>query len=216
MVSSLMYAMTNNPRSIRCPRYSPTEPNLFTHRRSFMTITSIGGPAHNRLALSSTRWESFWDWSVTHRLSPMFKKRARPASIRDRNAVASSSTAPLDSPLVSGASSPAVQPADGSASASPAVRAAEDGAEDDDDDTAQTVEEMILLRKLRRAKQGIEVEKLNKGEKSKRAPELGASEKYGLQSTKKRQEGEDEWVHPSLISTAVLRLEGSSRTKRPG
>lgn len=122
----------------------------------------------------------------------MFKKRTRPASIRDRNAVASSSTGPLDSPLVSGTSSPALQAADGSSATSPAVQTADGGADDDDDDTAQTVEEMILLRKLRRAKQGIELEKLNKGEKSKRAPELGASEKYGLQSTKKRQEGEDE------------------------
>lgn len=121
----------------------------------------------------------------------MFKKRARPASIRDRNAVASSSTGRLGSPLVSGTTSPAPPVADGSAGASPAVQDANDG-ENDDDDTAQTVEEMILLRKLRRAKQGIELEKLNKGEKSKKGPELGASEKYGLQSTRKRQDGEDE------------------------
>ena len=53
----------------------------------------------------------------------------------------------------------------------------------------QNIEELILLRKLRKAKQGIDIEKLNRGEEKrkskKKEPEFDMSQ-YGLHHQKKK------------------------------
>lgn len=60
----------------------------------------------------------------------------------------------------------------------------------------QSIEDLILLRKLRKAKQGIDLEKLNRGEEKRRKKKVvtdgngegdefeGAADKYGLQRQK--------------------------------
>lgn len=50
-------------------------------------------------------------------------------------------------------------------------------------DSSASVEEMILLRKLRRSHQGIDLEKLNRGDEKKKAvnPDDVPLDKFGLQ-----------------------------------
>ena len=60
----------------------------------------------------------------------------------------------------------------------------------------QNIEDLILLRKLRRSQPGIDLEKLNRGEErrtSKKRDE-NAAEKFGLQSQKAKGEEKDECV----------------------
>jgi hypothetical protein len=129
----------------------------------------------------------------------MFKKRTRPASVRDRP---SSSSAPLDSPLASASGTPDPQAGPSGSSALPDANATESaiaargGDEGEEDETAANIDELIMLRKLRKAKPGIDLERLNRGEE-KRRKQLEASERYGLQSQKSKKKGEgedgDEW-----------------------
>ena len=66
-------------------------------------------------------------------------------------------------------------------------------------DTSQTVVEMLLLRKLRRAQPGIELERFNRGEEKQPRDDLGVDQ-YGLQS----HAGEkDEWVRIVLEWTSA-------------
>jgi hypothetical protein len=111
----------------------------------------------------------------------MFKKRTRPAGVRDRAA----SSTPLDSGAASSSSTPGPdsqsQPLAGPSSAATEAGAdssrpragtsgggaAEDGAADADNSTdpdTSNIDELILLRKLRKAKQGIDLQRLNRGE----------------------------------------------------
>ena len=89
----------------------------------------------------------------------MFKKRVRPAGVRDKG------------------KEPEIEPTEASAVS---------GGEDEEDDSARTVEELIMLRKLRKAKQGIDLEKLNRGEdrRRKKKDAGGENERHGLQTRK--------------------------------
>ncbi|ORY24970.1 hepatocellular carcinoma-associated antigen 59-domain-containing protein [Naematelia encephala] len=108
----------------------------------------------------------------------MFKKRSRPQSVREKPSVESESTStpePTTTDSISGPSNP------------PPVRLEED-------DTTQNIEELILLRKLRKSKQGIDLERLNRGEERK-SKKSDASEQYGLQSvTGKKGDKDDEFA----------------------
>ncbi|WVW82952.1 hypothetical protein I302_104967 [Kwoniella bestiolae CBS 10118] len=110
----------------------------------------------------------------------MFKKRSRPTSVRDK---------------------PRVEDEGGK-------EEVEDGTNlegDEEDSTGRTIEDLVLLRKLRKsqAQQGIDLEKLNRGEQEKRIgkgkkkdkeKDFDASEKYGLQAGPSRggEEKDDE------------------------
>nr|ODN87961.1 hypothetical protein L203_03165 [Cryptococcus depauperatus CBS 7841] len=93
----------------------------------------------------------------------MFKKRPRPASVRDKTKMEERARVCEDK-VASGSESPL---------------------ETTNDDTERTVNELILLRKLRKtqAQQGIDLEKLNRGEdkKGKLKKKDNAKEKYGPQ-----------------------------------
>ncbi|WWC89920.1 uncharacterized protein L201_004849 [Kwoniella dendrophila CBS 6074] len=96
----------------------------------------------------------------------MFKKRSRPASVRDKPQVEEQETI-ADDGVASGSGTPI---------------------EGEEGDTGRTIEDLVLLRKLRKsqAQLGIDLEKLNRGEQEKKGKnkkkELDASEKYGLQA----------------------------------
>ncbi|WWC60984.1 uncharacterized protein I303_103561 [Kwoniella dejecticola CBS 10117] len=108
----------------------------------------------------------------------MFKKRARPTSVRDKANVENQE----ESKRIEGESEPGT-PGTG-----------------EEDETGQTIEDLVLLRKLRKsqAQQGIDLEKLNRGEQAKKGKnkkkELDAGEKYGLQAGPSRggEEKDDE------------------------
>lgn len=55
------------------------------------------------------------------------------------------------------------------------------------------MEEMILLRKLRRSQQGIELEKLNRGDEKKKKIDADdvPLDKFGLQKTTAAEEGDE-------------------------
>ncbi|EIW69362.1 hypothetical protein TREMEDRAFT_17281, partial [Tremella mesenterica DSM 1558] len=102
----------------------------------------------------------------------MFKKRTRPTSVREK-------PAEREEEAIAG-------PSD--------TNQVRDGVEEDDD-TTQNIEELILIRKLRRPKPGIDLEKLNRGDDRKgKRPEGDAAERYGLQSQRKKmmEEGFDD------------------------
>ncbi|KAK1924900.1 hepatocellular carcinoma-associated antigen 59-domain-containing protein [Papiliotrema laurentii] len=102
----------------------------------------------------------------------MFKKRSRPASVRDKSAT--------------------VEEEDKGRSDREDTAKTEQDGQAEDEEVGQSIEELILLRKLRKSKQGIDLEKLNRGEDKRKAkkkePEIDMS-KYGLHpSTKKTDE----------------------------
>ncbi|OCF36479.1 hypothetical protein I317_04735 [Kwoniella heveanensis CBS 569] len=124
----------------------------------------------------------------------MFKKRSRPASVRDKK--------PEDAVPLSGGDQDNVASGSGSGSNGNHVGEGENGAAagsaaDEGDETGRTIEELVMLRKLRKmqAHQGIDLERLNRGEEKKgkgKKKELDASEKYGLQAgTGSGRAGED-------------------------
>ncbi|OCF55769.1 hypothetical protein L486_06520 [Kwoniella mangroviensis CBS 10435] len=107
----------------------------------------------------------------------MFKKRSRPTSVRDKLVAANNQDETVDTPT-----SETPEPLE-------------------DDDTGRTIEDLVLLRKLRKsqAQQGIDLEKLNRGEQEKKGgkgkkkeKDLDASEKYGLQAGPARGKGGEE------------------------
>ena len=115
----------------------------------------------------------------------MFKKRTRPASVRDKQVGEDDSPAPG----TSGTNTPLTD--------TPGDEDSEIGYVEHDlaasivDSPRQNIEEMIMLRKLRKSKQGIDIEKLNRGEEKKKAkkaePEIDLS-KFGLQPSVRKTE----------------------------
>ncbi|AFR93368.1 hypothetical protein J008_01241 [Cryptococcus neoformans] len=96
----------------------------------------------------------------------MFKKRSRPTSVRDKSRIEEAEGSGNEEKVASGSGTPIVE-------------------EEEDDDTGRTVEELLMLKKLKKAqsRQGIDLEKLNRGEEKKRKGKKkeDAAEKYGLQ-----------------------------------
>lgn len=137
----------------------------------------------------------------------MFKKRTRPAGVRDRAA----SSTPLDSGGPSSSSTPGpdsqTQPLAGPSSAAakpdteagadssrppagPSGRGAREGdveadADDSTDPDTSNIDELILLRKLRKAKQGIDLQRLNRGEDKHKHRGGSGSGSGGLQTQQK-------------------------------
>jgi len=75
------------------------------------------------------------------------------------------------------------------------------------------VEELILLRKLRRSQPGIDLEKLNRGEerrKGKKRDSESAAEKYGLQTQRAKEGEKDERVVLIGIGRMLIR-QGAGR-----
>lgn len=114
----------------------------------------------------------------------MFKKRTRPASVRKADREGD------DTPASEASSGAATPTAEGYVTPTfflpPSVRS---GA-----DIRQSIEEMILLRKVRRAEKqaGIDLERFNRGEeKAPKAPEI-EYDKFGLHPSRVEEEGEDE------------------------
>lgn len=65
--------------------------------------------------------------------------------------------------------------------------------EEADAELGANIDELILLRKLRRAKQGIDLERFNRGEKKGSRDDLGsASGNYGLRASKTQRDEEPE------------------------
>lgn len=112
----------------------------------------------------------------------MFKKRTRPASVRkaldgeeDETPLTSEAESGTATPTAEGYVSP--QPRFSASTLLHILHIAHDA------DTSQSVEDMILLRKLRRAEkqQGIDLERLNRGEERKKAKEPEIEyDKFGL------------------------------------
>ncbi|WVQ78387.1 hypothetical protein IAT38_000473 [Cryptococcus sp. DSM 104549] len=106
----------------------------------------------------------------------MFKKRTRPASVRDKAKEEEVDVSVGEEKVASGSGT---------------------GAEGEDEDTGRTIEELQMLRRLRKsqAQQGIDLEKLNRGEEKKKAKgkkKEDAEEKYGLQAGTGRGKGDDD------------------------
>ncbi|WRT67242.1 uncharacterized protein IL334_004209 [Kwoniella shivajii] len=104
----------------------------------------------------------------------MFKKRTRPTAVREKSRVEEG--AGID------------EGGEASGSGAPA--------EGEEDETGRTIEDLVLLRKLRKsqAQLGIDLVKLNRGEEKKgknKKKELDASEKFGLQAGQGRGGGDD-------------------------
>jgi hypothetical protein len=121
-------------------------------------------------------------------LFTMFKKRTRPAGARTKES-ASEEAGPSRSP-----------PAPDSTTDEP------------EQDLTTEIDELILLRKLRKGKQGIDLVKFNKGEKKVARDDLGSgSGSYGL---KKRYNEDDEPEYVPLLPLSKtleeVQEEGSS------
>ncbi|WVF72068.1 hypothetical protein IAT40_006880 [Kwoniella sp. CBS 6097] len=116
----------------------------------------------------------------------MFKKRSRPASVRDKKAE-DVVPEPDGTKVASGSGSGSGSGSTGELGES-GDAGAEGGAGEDGEETGRTIEELVMLRKLRKmqAHQGIDLERLNRGEekkvKGKKKEDLDAGEKYGLQA----------------------------------
>ncbi|WVQ98837.1 hypothetical protein IAU59_005968 [Kwoniella sp. CBS 9459] len=115
----------------------------------------------------------------------MFKKRSRPASVRDKKAEGVASSEHDGQNVASGSGS------NGAHGEGETTAVTDIAGEDGEEETGRTVEELVMLRKLRKmqAHQGIDLERLNRGEvkkvKGKKKDEdLDAGEKYGLQAGK--------------------------------
>ena len=121
----------------------------------------------------------------------MFKKRTRPTSVRQKDFRHGPSLDTDTAPIASGSGSVdtdhlADQQISPSSGAAPSL-----GEEGEDGDSAAKIDDLILIRKLRKSKQGMDLERLNRGEEKGRKV-VGASEKYGISSQKKKKEGDDE------------------------
>ncbi|WWC69315.1 uncharacterized protein I206_103253 [Kwoniella pini CBS 10737] len=107
----------------------------------------------------------------------MFKKRSRPTSVRDKANVDNERTVTSEN-------------------VENEIKGFKAALEGEEDDTGRTIEDLVLLRKLRKSQsqQGIDLEKLNRGEQAKKGKnkkkELDAGEKFGLQAGPSRA-GED-------------------------
>ncbi|WVR05140.1 hypothetical protein IAU60_002152 [Kwoniella sp. DSM 27419] len=108
----------------------------------------------------------------------MFKKRSRPASVRDKPKEEGPGSVAEEDKVASGSGSPPID-------------------EEEGEDTGRTIEELVMLRKLRKmqSQQGIDLVKLNRGgEKKAKGKKRGkdgegdayASDQYGLQPGKGR------------------------------
>lgn len=96
----------------------------------------------------------------------MFKKRTRPTNVRPKDS-------PLDVP----------GPSNYSPSRSPRSLT-----EDDESDLTANIDELILLRKLRKSKQGIDLEKFNRGDKKGHKDDSD----YGLHKARARKRDDEE------------------------
>nr|KIR46536.1 hypothetical protein I312_04023 [Cryptococcus bacillisporus CA1280] len=106
----------------------------------------------------------------------MFKKRSRPTSVREKSRIEESEGSGNEEKLASGSGTPV---------------------EEQEDNTGRTVEELLMLKKLKKAqsRQGIDLEKLNRGEEKKskgKKKEEDAATKYGLQSGRGMGRGDGE------------------------
>ncbi|KGB79755.2 hypothetical protein I307_02943 [Cryptococcus deuterogattii 99/473] len=106
----------------------------------------------------------------------MFKKRSRPTSVREKSRTEESEGSGNEKKVASGSGTPV---------------------EEQEDDTGRTVEELLMLKKLKKAqaRQGIDLEKLNRGEEKKskgKKKEEDAATKYGLQPGKGMGRGDGE------------------------
>ncbi|KAL0254037.1 hypothetical protein I308_101416 [Cryptococcus tetragattii IND107] len=106
----------------------------------------------------------------------MFKKRSRPTSVRGKSRIEESEGSGNEEKVASGSGTPV---------------------EEQEDDTGRTVEELLMLKKLKKAqsKQGIDLEKLNRGEEKKskgKKKDEDAATKYGLQSGRGMGRGDGE------------------------
>jgi hypothetical protein len=141
----------------------------------------------------------------------MFKKRTRPASVREKPAesteiIVETPEVPIDGEEEDGETA-CVLHMHGKIMANEISRLSVD------------VSDLLLLRKLRRSaaqQQGIDLERLNRGDEGKRGRRAarvteqemeGASEKYGLQSQQSKGEV-DEWVD-GLDMSSYLDTDGS-------
>ncbi|KAK8869696.1 hypothetical protein IAR55_000264 [Kwoniella newhampshirensis] len=120
----------------------------------------------------------------------MFKKRSRPTSVREKK-VEETEEEVVD------------KEGEGSGSGGEEV-----------DETARTIEELVLLRKLRKSQsqQGIDLEKLNRGEqkkskggKKKDEKEKDAADIYGLQAGLGRDEKDEETANESEKAKRLVR-----------
>jgi hypothetical protein len=134
------------------------------------------------------------DRSVQH---TMFKKRTRPSSIRSKDTAPSlpaSSTAALPS-TSSSATSPlpsesTLTDAHNSADLPTPTSAAVPTEEEDEPSVGATIQDLLSLRRLRRQAEGLDLEKLNRGEVRKRKKKAVAAE--GEEEAEEEGEGGEE------------------------
>lgn len=106
----------------------------------------------------------------------MFKKRSRPAGSREKDT-------PIDEP------GPSAHPA----SRTPPSKSAEAEEEEPEQDLTTEIDELILLRKLRKGKQGIDLARFNRGEKKVSKDDLGSgSGGYGLSANGIKKRNDDD------------------------
>ena len=75
-----------------------------------------------------------------------------------------------------------------------------------------SVDELIMLRKLRKSKQGMDIDKLNRGEEKRRKHKEEGVQRYGLQ---KRDDDVDEYVLSWICQVDTsLTLPGSLKMRR--
>lgn len=121
---------------------------------------------------------------VLHTLeSNMFKKRTRPAGARSKDSTTNEAGPSRSSP-------------------------AQDPISEPEQDLTTEIDELILLRKLRKGKQGIDLVKFNKGEKKVARDDLGSgSGSYGL---KKRYNEDDEPEYVPFSTGREIKKKGQA------
>ncbi len=114
----------------------------------------------------------------------MFKKRTRPTAVRDKPAP----EGPLEEKVASGSNS---EPEE-EEYACPHLTSIRSSSSQ----LRSNIDELILLRKLRRSQPGINLEKLNRGEERRKGRKRdvfdGAAENFGLQTQRNKDGDKDE------------------------
>jgi hypothetical protein len=110
--------------------------------------------------------------SHLHTFLAMFKKRTRPVNARVKESTADDA---------------------GPSNHSPLHDPPHETADEPESDLTTEIDELILLRKLRKSKQGIDLARFNRGEKKAAKDDLGAgSGSYGLHANVKKRNDDDE------------------------